>query len=129
MGGEMTERPASPRALAGLALAGAWMVLAAPAVAGSVEVEIRIAGERLVAPASPVIRAGQGDRVELRVLADTPVELHLHGYDLVTRAAPGAPGALRLEARASGRFPIALHQAAGRGHRHRPLLWLEVHPE
>jgi len=79
-----------------------------------------------VAPDKRTIRVREGDRVELRWTADTPVELHLHGYDVTLTVSPGAAGTMTLRAHAAGRFPIAIH---GVGSHHRgAVAYLEVHP-
>jgi hypothetical protein len=65
--------------------------------------EIQIA-ERRVPPAQRVLRATEGERVELRWSADQPLVLHLHGYDIETRVAPGKPALTAFTARLTGRF-------------------------
>jgi hypothetical protein len=82
--------------------------------------EIQIA-ERRVPPAQRVLRATEGERVELRWSADEPLVLHLHGYDLETSVAPGKPGVTAFTARLTGRFPVEIHG-------HRALLHVEIHP-
>lgn len=88
--------------------------------------EIRIA-ERRVPPAQRVLRATEGERVELRWSADEPLVLHLHGYDIETRVAPGKSAVTAFAARLTGRFPVEIHAAGGQ-HRHRALLHVEIHP-
>ena len=88
--------------------------------------EIRIA-QRHVLPAQRVLRATEGERVELRWSADEPLVLHLHGYDIETRVAPGRPAVTAFTARLTGRFPVAIH-GEGDKHRHRALLHVEIHP-
>jgi len=89
--------------------------------------EIRIA-ERRVAPAQRVVRAVEGERVELRWSADEALVLHLHGYDIETRVAPGKPAVTAFTARLTGRFPVAIHGEGAAKHRHRALLHVEIHP-
>lgn len=72
------------------------------------------------------LRTTAGDEVVIRWDSDRPVELHLHGYDLNARPAPGRPAEMAFEAHATGRFPIELHDG---GSHHRPLIYLEVYPE
>lgn len=72
-----------------------------------------------------VVRIRQGDEVTLRWTTDRPVTLHLHGYDIEEKVAPGTPVAIRFTARATGRFPIAIHGARGE---ERVIGYLEVHP-
>lgn len=72
------------------------------------------------------IRVTEGDRVELRWVADEAVELHLHGYDIRLHLKPGVPGTMTFEAHAAGRFPVGIHGSSGHGHG--ALLYLEVHP-
>ena len=89
--------------------------------------ELRIA-ERRVLPAQRVLRATEGERVELRWSADEPLVLHLHGYDIETRVAPGKPAVTAFAARLTGRFPVEIHSGDGSRHRHRALLHVEIHP-
>lgn len=87
----------------------------------------RASGADLTIPArgAPVLRLTQGESVELRFVSDRPMDLHLHGYRIETRAAPGAPAVMAFVARAAGRFAVETHEANGR---HLALLYLEVHP-
>jgi hypothetical protein len=89
--------------------------------------EIPIA-ERRVAPSQRVVRATEGERVELRWSADEPLLLHLHGYEIETRVAPGQPAVTAFTARLTGRFPVAIHGERGAKHRHRALLHVEIRP-
>ncbi|HEY0589081.1 MAG TPA: hypothetical protein VGD52_23300, partial [Pseudoduganella sp.] len=58
--------------------------------------------------------------------SDAPMDLHLHGYDLMLSLKPGVPGRLQLRAQILGRFPLSAH---GKGHHHAPaLLYVEVGP-
>lgn len=74
-------------------------------------------------------RVTRGDTAILRWTSDAPVELHLHGYDLTVKIAPSAVAEMKVEARATGRFPIEAHGKNGGGHSHKPLFFLEVYPE
>jgi hypothetical protein len=78
----------------------------------------KVTGER-------TLRVVQGDTVKILWRADRPMILHLHGYDIEVEAGRGEPAAMNFEARATGRFSVELH---GKGSRHRPLLFVEVHP-
>jgi len=89
--------------------------------------ELRIA-QRRVPPSQRVLRATEGERVELRWSADEPLVLHLHGYDIETRIAPGKPAVTAFTARLTGRFPVAIHGEGGSKHRHGALLHVEIHP-
>ena len=55
--------------------------------------------QRRVPPAQRVLRATEGERVELRWSSDEPLVLHLHGYDIETRVAPGKPAVTAFTAR------------------------------
>lgn len=108
--------------------------LALPVVAGAESpqanlrsFELRIA-QRRVPSAQRVLRAAEGERVELRWSADETLVLHLHGYDIETRVAPGKPALTAFEARLTGRFPVAIHAEGGSKHRHAALLHVEIHP-
>lgn len=89
--------------------------------------ELRIA-ERRVPPAQRVLRATEGERVELRWAADEPLVLHLHGYDIETRVGPGKPAVMAFRARLTGRFPVAIHAEGGSKHSHGALVHVEIHP-
>ena len=94
--------------------------------------ELRIE-QRRVPQAQRVLRATEGERVELRWTADEPLVLHLHGYGIETRVAPGKPAVTAFTAHLTGRFPVAIHadSAPGRrgsSHHHPTLLHVEVHP-
>jgi hypothetical protein len=75
-----------------------------------------------------VLRAAEGERVELRWSADEPLVLHLHGYDIETRVAPGKPAVTAFAARLTGRFPVEIHGEGGAQRRHGALLHVEIHP-
>jgi hypothetical protein len=81
-----------------------------------------------------ILRATIGDRVRLEIDADRPVVVHVHGLGVELVASPGNRAEASLEARATGRFPVHVHDArdpaAVRGHAHRaPFAYLEVHPK
>jgi len=57
------------------------------------------------------ISADEGDRVTLRFTSDSPVEVHLHGYDLEEEVSPGETTELWFEAELTGRFEIEDHEA------------------
>ena len=80
-----------------------------------------------------VLRAQKGDRVRLVAEASRPVVLHIHGLGVEIVAAPGRPGEMQITVKATGRFPVHVHDTADRGaagHQHRaPFAYLEVHPK
>src|SRR3954447_9734041 len=88
-------------------------------------VELRVEQRSLLEGPEP-LRVVRGTELERRWPVDRPLALHLHGYDIEVAAAPGTVAAMRLTARATGRFPIEIHDSAP-GHA-RPLLYLEVVP-
>lgn len=55
------------------------------------------------------ISVSEGDRVNLRITADEPLEFHLHGYDLEEEVEPGEPAELSFDATTTGRFEIENH--------------------
>jgi FtsP/CotA-like multicopper oxidase with cupredoxin domain len=60
---------------------------------------------------SPVeVSVEEGDQVTLRLTSDSPVEVHLHGYDLEEEVLPGEETVLSFEAEISGRFEIEDHE-------------------
>jgi FtsP/CotA-like multicopper oxidase with cupredoxin domain len=81
-----------------------------------------------------VLRAQKGDRVRLAVEANRPIVLHVHGLGIEIVAGPGHPVEIHLSTKATGRFPIHVHETADPGaaksHSHRtPFAYLEVHPK
>jgi hypothetical protein len=105
-------------------------LLAQQAPARKLDLSVRIgqvSAEGLVRPAqgAPTLRLLQGDEVDLNWNVDAAMELHLHGYKLEVRAAPGVPALMPFRARATGRFPVEIHDERGR---HRTILYIEVHP-
>jgi hypothetical protein len=111
------------RIVAAFIALGACLALAQASLR-SFEIEI---AERRVPPAQRVLRATEGERVELRWTSDEPLSLHLHGYDIETRVAPGKPAVTAFVARLTGRFPVAIHAEGGK-HRHGALLHVEIYP-
>lgn len=73
------------------------------------------------------LRVTQGDTVRLRWSVDKPTVLHLHGYDIEKKAAPGEVTEFRFTAHATGRFPVNIH-SHGSSHHDEPLMVLEVYP-
>ncbi len=71
------------------------------------EFDLRISGDTME-PSE--ITATEGDRVVLGITADSPVELHLHGYDLEREVEPGEPARLSFEADLTGRFEMENHE-------------------
>ena len=71
------------------------------------EFDLRISG-RGMEPSE--ITVTEGDRVVLRITADSPHEVHLHGYDLEREVAPGEPARLSFEADLTGRFTMEDHE-------------------
>jgi FtsP/CotA-like multicopper oxidase with cupredoxin domain len=56
------------------------------------------------------ISAEEGDFVTLRLTSESPVEVHVHGYDLEEEVSPGEETELSFEADATGRFEIEDHE-------------------
>ena len=93
-----------------LILAGFFVLLSPnspPAEPQTREFDLRISGE-VMQPSK--ITVTEGDRVVLRISADSPRELHLHGYDIEREVAPGEPARLSFRADLTGRFPIEDHE-------------------
>jgi hypothetical protein len=80
-----------------------------------------------------VIKVEKGDALRLRITSDTAGELHLHGYRLAAKVAPGATSELAFKAYATGRYPFEWHgsePAAKTGaNRAPPPATLEVRPK
>jgi len=87
----------------------------------------QVNGEDIVRPAqgTPTLRLLMGDQIELNWNVDVVMDLHLHGYKLEVRATPGVSALMTFGARATGRFPLEIHDGRGR---HRTILYIEVHP-
>ena len=56
-----------------------------------------------------IIQFKQGEKVTLRITADEPMEVFLHGYAVETRVKPGATSTLQFTADVVGRFPLMIH--------------------
>lgn len=81
----------------------------------------------LVPGETPVLVLTQGRTYRVSIHGPSPVELHLHGYDLTARAMPEAPAQFVFKAEHSGRFPIEAHGADDLlGRNSRPVAFIEV---
>jgi hypothetical protein len=109
------------------------LLLVAGAVVASVAAELtfdlKIERGR-VAESMRLIRVKQGDVVKLRWTSDQPLVVHLHGYDIEKRIAPGSAVEMTFTAHATGRFPVHVHAQGARGgaHGEAPLVNVEVYP-
>lgn len=116
------------RALLAAAMVAAGLLAAVPAHAQKTR-SFDIALRNGAVTGGKSVRVKQGDDVVLRWTSDQPLELHLHGYDVTVKVAPDAPAEMKIHARATGRFPVAIHGHRGAGgHSHSTLFHLEVHP-
>jgi plastocyanin len=84
----------------------------APIKAVVTGIEIR-GGEVVGGPAE--IRVTHGDRVLLTVTSDAADDIHLHGYDIEKKVAPGQPAKFRFIAELEGEFEIESHVAEDAG--------------
>jgi hypothetical protein len=119
------------RRLPGLVAAA---VAASALAADPPEKTFDLALARGVAPAEQrVMRVSKGDAVRLRLTSDAAGDIHLHGYRLETKLAPGRPAELAFTAYATGRYRLEWHGAgddAKTGRHHGPALaTLEVRPK
>jgi hypothetical protein len=55
------------------------------------------------------ITVDKGATVRIVVTSDVADEIHLHGYDITRKVAPGAPARFRLKADAEGEFELEAH--------------------
>ena len=55
------------------------------------------------------LRFREGERVRFRVRAETPDEIHVHGYDIYADVGPDAPTPVSFPADITGIFEIELH--------------------
>jgi hypothetical protein len=53
----------------------------------------------------------RGDRIRLRITADAPDEVHVHGFDVEKPVGPKAPARFNFEADIEGRFEVELHSS------------------
>ncbi len=56
-----------------------------------------------------VITVEEGDRVDLRITSDHPVQFRIRGYDLAEELVPGKPEELSFDARLAGHFEVEDH--------------------
>jgi plastocyanin len=70
-------------------------------------------GEVVGGPAD--IKVTKGDVVRIVVSADAPDDIHLHGYDIEKKVAPGKPAQFKLTADVEGIFEIESHVAEDAG--------------
>lgn len=75
---------------------------------------IRVRGGEVVGGPQD-IEVERGDTVRIVVTSDAPDEIHLHGYDITRRPAPGRPARFRFRADAEGAFEIESHVAEDAG--------------
>ena len=80
-----------------------------------------------------LIRVKRNDVVKLEWSADRPMTIHLHGYDIEQKVEAGSIAEMKFTARATGRFPIHIHNARERAgspsHHEPPLVLIEVYPQ
>lgn len=113
------------------ALTGALFVAIPGYGAETRTVDIEVRNGKVIGKNS--VRVTRGDTVQLRWSSDKPLELHLHGYDVTIHVVPGTPAEMKVQAHATGRFPVEIHgerkSSGGHGHGHKPVFYLEVYPD
>ena len=77
-------------------------------VVAPVEVAARLS-DRRVEPAVQRVDVPWNAPIVLRVEVDTPVIVHVHGYERMADAAPGAPACLEFVADVPGLFEVYAH--------------------
>ena len=95
-------------------------------------VEVRIENQRVVKPEQAVVRLRHGQTAEIVWTSDTRGELHVHGYDIRVVLEADTPSVTLFDSHATGRFPVTSHgfgADTGHTHGHRPLMYIEVHPD
>jgi hypothetical protein len=117
-----------------LLLAPTAAVLAPAVGASAADLTVDLKIERGQVPQNMrVIRVSQGDVVKLRWSTDQPLTLHLHGYDIEQTLERGAVAEMTFTARATGRFPVHVHDGTARAgshsHQEAPLVLIEVYPQ
>jgi len=73
-----------------------------------IEVDVRFV-DGAVEPAPDRIDVPVGTIVVLRVEADAPAEVHVHGYDVAAEAVPGEPACLEILADTPGVYDVEAH--------------------
>jgi hypothetical protein len=68
-----------------------------------------------VAGGARTITAERGESVRIVVTSDTPDELHLHGFNITRKAAPGGPARFNFRADIEGEFELESHTAEDAG--------------
>lgn len=82
---------------------------AVPEPEGTV-IDVEVVGGEPVGGAQQV-SVDSGEQVTLRITADAPDEVHVHGYELVEPVGPGEPLELSFVADIPGQFEIELHDS------------------
>lgn len=66
--------------------------------------------ELSVDQASPQrVEAARGQAVELTVTSEEPVDVHVHGFDVLAKAEQGRPAVLRFTVDQTGTFDVEAH--------------------
>ena len=100
------------------------------ALGGDERADTRIVRITVTGDTAETVIVTEGDSVRLEIVANTPMDLHLHGYDLTSRAGPDGAAIFVFKASANGRFAIVAHEADELlGREERARAYLEVHPE
>jgi hypothetical protein len=58
------------------------------------------------------VAVAEGDQVALRMPSESPVEVHVHGYDLEGEIEPDEAATLSFKANTTGRFEIEVRARA-----------------
>ena len=88
--------------------------------------EIRITNGKVVKGDS-TLRVKEDTPIKVFWTSNSPVELHLHGYDILLKLKSNKSKLMKFIAKTAGRFPISIHGLDG--HDHSPLVYLEVYPK
>jgi hypothetical protein len=88
--------------------------------------EIRISNGQIVTGNSTV-RVEEGNPIKVFWTSNEPVELHLHGYDILLKLKSNETNFMKFIAQTAGRFPISIHGLGG--HDHSIIVYLEVYPQ
>jgi hypothetical protein len=115
-----------------LCLAALWPAVRAAAQQSELaEHRVTIREREVVAPADARLVLRHGSRVRILWHSDESAELHVHGYDIYVKVEAGAVSVTEFAARATGRYPVTVHEFSGERaarYGHRALLHIEVHP-
>jgi hypothetical protein len=73
-----------------------------------VVVHIDLVGGRASTEPKPIVKVKQGETLTLVATSDTPLEIHVHGYDKMIQLTPGQTGTVSFVADQQGTFEVEI---------------------